>query len=82
MSIDDLLKSTVGVSCGLCCNDNVPCNKCLESTLRANGIDLNDIEQFRGLKNKAMGYQYPFEFSELSLALKKYKQNRSALAVV
>ncbi len=64
-----------GCSCGGCCGKSLPCDRCLENTLKANGIPLDDIETFRGLKNKASGYEYPFEFSEMAEALRKYLQD-------
>jgi len=45
--------------------------------LKTNGIPLKDIEQFRGLKHKEHGYQYPWEYSELNLALTKHKREQS-----
>jgi len=69
----DRRPTIVGVSCGGCCNKDYPCEKCLGETLAANGIPKTKIDKFRGLRNKNNGgYQYPWSYSELYTAVKKW----------
>lgn len=56
---------TTGVSCGICCHDSIPCDKCLVSTIRANGLKLNVLPQLKGLSGKRNNSADPWGTSEL-----------------
>ncbi len=55
---------------GGCCHNNYPCDKCLLDTLRANGIDVSEVDRFKGLPQKTS--VSPWEYSELCKAIKQY----------
>jgi hypothetical protein len=64
----------IGCSCGLCCDKPFPCAVCLRNTLLANGMSLDKIKEFKGLKHKASGCPDAYKHSELREAIRSYKQ--------
>ena len=52
-------------ACGGCCNSPYPCERCLERTMKANGIPVSEAERFRGLSHK------PSDYSKLGNAVRK-----------
>jgi len=53
-------------SCGKCCHDQYPCDKCLERVMKANGIPVEHVGKFKGLCQK------PYNFNELERAVRKH----------
>jgi hypothetical protein len=52
--------SICGCSCGLCCHAAEPCDACLVSTLRANGLSVTLADEIKGLAHKIPygGFQF------------------------
>ena len=55
-SIDFLMNHTIVLcSCGLCCGKEYPCDKCVEATLRANGLSEGLATQLQGISHRGHG---------------------------
>lgn len=70
MSLLDKI-GVVGVSCGLCCHDDLPCDKCLKNTLKSNGLPDKYLSQVKGLSKTRRGSCYPWDNSELCWKLEE-----------
>ncbi len=73
MAIEDIFKSTVTCSCGLCCSKETLCENCSIATLKANGLPESLLPKIRGLKHKnhSGGYtEMYWKLNELRQSLK------------
>lgn len=71
---DALFEAIVGSFCGACANGTA-CEKCLGSTLKANGFDDNESNRarIRGKKNSNSSYEWGWGFSEMAKELKNMR---------
>jgi hypothetical protein len=67
-------------SCGKCCHEEVPCDKCLVNTLAANALDKSLISEIKGLKHTSnySGHNRT-EYSELNLKINELKKNKLSI---
>lgn len=73
--LDDIFSSIIGTSCGLCCSQPTPCEKCLHGILMANGLKLSLVNQIRGFKHKAPNHGNGFQFSEMYSKIVELNKN-------
>ena len=71
MALSELDNIICCCSCGRCCSKDKLCDACEISTLRANGISEDKINEIHGLKSKSSSTSNSFEFSELYYKLNK-----------
>ncbi len=70
MAIEDIFKSVILCSCGLCCSKDQLCDSCETATLSANGLSKELQPQIAGLINVWPG-NGGFHYSELYNKLKE-----------
>lgn len=71
-------------SCGKCCHEKLPCDKCLEDTLNANGLDLSLIDELKGLEqhNDSYSGHYRSQYSALSLKVNRLLCNKRSRKII
>ena len=66
--------------CGLCCSKNYPCNKCIESTLKANELPLTLKKELQGLSHKDDSHAWaeysPFVVRLRALIAKQFQKRK------
>lgn len=66
--------------CGICLRGDFPCEKCIKSSLKSNGLPLKYAKQLKGISDRDDAHAFA-EYSPFKMAIKKiidehYKNRR------
>lgn len=73
----------IGISiskCGLCCEEEYPCDSCIERTLNSNGLSLELKNVLKGLSQRDTAHAWN-EYSPFNEKLKELIKNQRKLEI-